>query len=179
MAPRIMTIPILTKFLLDRKGAEFVSLVSATRPRMLKKDRYTGEPNRYGSVVKVSRISGLLGFRYENSVNNQREREGGERDFVAEPRRWGQIVTRHDGRPSPLIEHHSEHYLEIKVEYSLGTTYLDEGGTERTFAELAGFLPQRSESPRQELDKPVILRDYALTSIRKLTIGGDTILVFP
>lgn len=176
---KVLTVAGLAEFLRDRKGSEFVTIVSTTRPKVLKKDRETGEPNPFGEIVKVSRANGILGFRYENSVNNQREREGGERDFVAEPRSWGQHVKRADGGLSPLVEHKGRVYLEIKVERSLGSTYYDASGTERTYAELRGILPKAKESSRQEVENPVILRDYALANIREIAIGGEEILIAP
>lgn len=179
MARKVLTPTALAAYLRDRKGSEFVTIVSTTKPRVLKKDRETGEPNPFGQIVKVSRVNGLVGFRYENSVNNQRTREDHSEagEFVAEPRTWGEHVNRADGGLSSLVEHKGRTYLEVKVERSLGTTYYDESGTERTYDEVRGVLPKRSESKRQDVENPVILRDYALDNLREISIGGDEIIL--
>jgi hypothetical protein len=84
--------------LLEVKGAKAVSVVTITVPLMNK--RVNGEANPfYDRVKKRTYRSCMIGFRYENSVNNQREREGKEVDFVAAPRKWGVHL---DG--TPLID---------------------------------------------------------------------------
>jgi hypothetical protein len=173
-----MTKQELAGFLVDRKGAEFATICTMTEPKCLKKNRNTGLPNEFGTVTKVSRINGIIGFRYEQSVNNQRDREGLEADFEASERRWGEHVLRSDGGQSALISHKGKMYLEMKVENTLETVYLDGNGVTRTHKELSGILPKRqTNSGRQEIEKPVILRDFALSSIREIRIGGETLKV--
>jgi hypothetical protein len=73
------------------KGCRAVSITTLTVPTLNKK--VNGDPNPYyGRVKKRSYSSVMIGFRYENSVNNQREREGLEADFEAKPRPWGKHV---------------------------------------------------------------------------------------
>jgi hypothetical protein len=168
----------LSSHLQNRKGAEFVTICTETLPKVLKKDRNTGEPNQFGQVRKLSRINGIIGFRYENSVNNQRGREGLEVDFEAKQRQWGEHVMRADGGQSCLIAHKEKTYLEMKVEKVFETVYLDGNGVIRTREELSGILPKRAaNSGRQEVEKAVILRDFALSSIREIRISGTVIKV--
>ena len=39
----------------------------------------------FGEITQISALQGMLGYVYQNSVNNQLEREQMERDFVAQP----------------------------------------------------------------------------------------------
>ena len=155
-----------------RKGAFFATIVAETDPRLLK----TGNP--YVGTTKISRVNGLLNWIYENAVNNQRVRENQPLDnagevehFTALPRKWGVRVKRTDGTVTPLVEYNGKHYLEVKVQKSLGYEYRHNGATIDP-AKVEPFLPKRQEGARQEVDSPVILRDYALENIQQITIDG-------
>lgn len=167
-----MTKADLVSVLMDRKGAFFGTIVAETDPRMKK----TGNP--YVGAVKISRVNGLFNWIYENAVNRQRCREeqpvdasGEVEHFTALPRKWGVRVKREDGTVTPLVEHKGAFYLEMKVERSLGYEYRKDGTTLDPKA-VEAFLPERKEGARQEVDNPVILRDYAIESIRQITLDG-------
>jgi hypothetical protein len=152
------------------KGARAASVVTVTSPAMNKK--VNGEANPfYGRVKKRTYRSVMIGFRYENSVNNQRDREEKDVDFVALPRKWGVHI---DG--TPLIEHKGKYYLECKVEKVIESVYLLDG-------ELADdevvepYLAPRSASSRQNLDKEVVLIDVSLENIEVIVMGGDTYVI--
>lgn len=178
MPKRVMTVPALADFLRERKGAEFATIVATTDPKALKKHRETGEPNPYARIRKVSRVNGVLGWIYGNSVNLQRKREGAAPDFSPEPRAWGERVKRADGGVSPLVEHKGALYLELKVEKVLDSFFLADGKL-MTGKELRHYLPKPKvrESSRQETEKPIILRDYRLDSLREIVLGGETIVM--
>jgi len=144
----------------DIKGATFATIITETDARLKK----TGNP--FGPVRKVSRVNVCLGFQYEAAVNRQRAREDSATDFEARPRQWGERTT------PMLVEHKGRTYLETKVQKSLGVTYIDSDGKELSREEVAPFLPARSKS-RQEVADEIIVRDYALDSIRSLAFGGE------
>jgi hypothetical protein len=155
-----------------RKGAFFVTIVAETDPRLLKTD------NPYVGTTKISRVNGLLNWIYENAVNNQRFREnqpldnnGEVEQFTALPRKWGVRVKREDGTVTPLVEHKEKQYLELKVQQSLGYEYRLNGQTIEP-EKVEPFLPKRKEGARQEVDNPVILRDYSLENIHQITLDG-------
>lgn len=158
---KALTIDGLIPLLATVKGATFATLITETDARL----RKTGNP--FGEVTKVSRINVCLGFHYEAAVNRQRAREGAETDFEAAPRQWGERIS-----PN-LISHKGKMYLETKVERSLGYTYFDAKGQELTAKQVAPFLPSRGGN-RQETEKEIVVRDYALESIRSLAFGGET-----
>lgn len=160
---KALTTTALVALLTSVKGATFATLITETDARLKK----TGNP--FGPVRKVSRVNVCLGFQYESAVNRQRTREGTEADFEAAPRQWGQ---RQPG--TMFVEHKGKLYLETKVEKSLSHIFMDANGKELTPEEIAPYLPARSESSRQETDKEIIVRDYALESIRSLALKGET-----
>ena len=157
-------------------GAKMVSIVALTDVKLT-----GGKGNSLqGRVTKRSYVSGVINWSYENSVNRQRvrESEGEAVDyFIPEPRAWGQRL--HDtvkNRMLPTVEHKGEFYLELKVERSIRHQYyLDGKPVDASVIE--PHLPKKSESSRQELDKPVILRDYKLRSIENLTVDGTVFQV--
>jgi len=147
------------------KGATFATIVTETDPRL----RKTG--NNLGPVRKASRVNVTLGFQYDKAVNRQRTREDGTADFEAAPRAWGQHIT------PMLIEHKGKLYLETKVERSFEATYLDTQGKVIAKDKVKPFLPNRSSNSRQKTDKEIIVRDYALNSIRSISLKGETYVV--
>lgn len=155
----------LMSLLSEVKGATFATLITSTDPRLKK----TGNPFR--NVRKVSRVNVCIGFQYENAVNRQREREGNSEVFESAPRQWGEKI-------SPMIvQHNGKLYLETKVERSLGYSFQDENGKEIDSKLIEPFLPARKESARQETEKEILVRDYALDSIIAATIGGKDYVV--
>lgn len=156
----------------NRRGAFVATIVAETVPAM----RKTGNP--YVGATKISRVNGLLNWIYENAVNRQRCREntpvdanGEVEHFEAAPRKWGQRIRRDDGTVTPLVEHKGKHYVELKVERSLGYEYRHNGQPVDAEA-IEEFLPDRKEGARQEVENPVILRDYSIENIRQITIDG-------
>jgi hypothetical protein len=156
----------LVTLLLSIKGATFATICTDTDARLKK----TGNP--YGQVRKLSRVNVCLGFQYKNAVNRQRLREGSEGDFEAEPRQWGRRVP-----GTMFVEHNDKLYLETKVEKSLNHTYFAADGTMLTEEQVAPYLPARSKSSRQETEKEILVRDYALDSIRSLSFGSEVYLL--
>jgi hypothetical protein len=146
-----------------RKGARFVTIIAETRVKLC--------TTHFGKVTKRSRVNGVIGFSYSNSVNRQRGREC-ERPsdfelFVAQPRTWG---TRLEGLP--FVEYKGRFYLEVKVERSLGYNYFDGAGNEIATDEIEPYLLPWRASRTQDLEKEVILRDYSLANILEVTADG-------
>jgi len=160
----------------DLQGATIVSLIAQTVPDMYK----TANPY-WGKVHKLSRVKGLIGVRYENSVNRQREREwspeaetGHVQHFEAKPRAWGKHIA-----GTPLIAHNGKLYLEVKVETVLQTQYRHVETGKELF-DVGPFLRKRSKSSgRQQVERAVVLRDYKLESIVELRLQGEIYSIVP
>lgn len=147
------------------RGASFATIIAETDPKL----RKTGNP--YVGVRKVSRVNVCIGFQYEAAVNRQREREGSSTDFEARPRQWGERV-----KGTVLVEHKGRQYLETKIERTFEHTYFDASGRQLTDADVAPFLPARGAS-RQDVEKEILVRDYALESIRAISFKGENYVV--
>jgi len=159
----------LVEVLTLRKGAQPVTFLAVTKPKMLKKHRETKDPNPFeGRVTKVSRVNGFINWRYANSVNRQRERERGDEAeaFEAVPRKWG---VRVEG--TPFVDHKDKRYVEVKVEGVIESEYRVDGHPIAK-EELAAYLPARSESSRQGVEREIVLRDYGLDTITEIAING-------
>lgn len=150
--------------IMGQKGATAASFQSVTDARLKK----TGNPFNM-PVIKVSEVNGMIGYNYENSVRNQSEREGGERDFVAEQRKWGRRI-----HPC-VVEHKGEFYITVKIERNLtAPRYIDDMGTELDSVEVKPYLPAKGKS-RQNVEKEVIHREYKVTSIRNIRWNGKRV----
>ena len=153
----------LTEILLRVKGATIVSMVTDVEPGLIKPK---SNPLA-GRVRKVSYVNGMIGFNYQNSVNNQLAREGQDAEFEAHPRKWGERI-----QGTPLVRHNGNVYIELKVEKVFDTKYYVDG-KEVPVEEIEMHLtPKKEGSGRQGTDKAVILRDYNLDNVKQLRIGG-------
>jgi hypothetical protein len=158
---KILTRDELTAILSAVKGATFSTITTRTEPKLLKTN------NPFIGIRKVSRVNVTIGFNYQNSVNNQREREGSEADFESLPRKWGQRI-----KGTPLVSHNGNMYLEAKVEKSLDHMYINAQGQNVPDDLIAPFLPKHGET-RQDLEKEIILRDYKIDSIIAIKMNGE------
>lgn len=162
-----------------------VTVLAETEPEMVKKDRETGDANPFADrVTKYALVNGIIGCHYGNCVNNQRLREADPQTqeeaeavpvFEPLPRSWG---TRLDG--TPLVEHNDNLYLEVKVERVLNSGYKVDGrlATPAEVAEIERYLPRRrSEGRRQEVERPVVWRDYRLDHVVGLRLNGQQLEV--
>lgn len=169
MKKQVITKRQLTDQLLNTKGATIVSMETFTKPNLLKTNNpYWDKENKKWLLTKISKVNGMIGWRYTNSVNNQRVRENKKDDFQAVERRWGQRI-----QGTPLVEHKGKVYIELKLENRYETVYVDDGGREVDTEFVEQFLPKSKRSSRQGLDKEVVLRDYMLDSIESITMGGE------
>jgi hypothetical protein len=139
------------------KGTTPISIETTTVPKIK-----AGNP--FTALKKVSKVAGLIGFIYGNSVNNQREREGVSTDFKPEERKWGQRILH-----SPLVKHKDKYYLELKVQGS-SSEYFD-NETRVNSEDVKPFY--YSNSSRQGVNKEVILRDYDINNISRITINKN------
>lgn len=171
-----------------------VTLYAETVPDMVVKHRETKELNPYlGRLRKQAKVNGMLCFDYSRSVNLQRIRESNAQtvdevnavpEFTPASRSWG-----HRMRPRPwqagdrvtevpdtcFVEYRNWLYVEIKVERRLGVRYtvdrvpIEDNAIVR---DVAQYFYKRSESQRQGLKKPVVLRDYGIETILGVQFDG-------
>lgn len=156
--------------LMNTKGTTIVSIETKTTPRLLKTDNpYWNKENKQWHLTKLSRVNGIVGWIYSNSVNNQRVREGKEDNFQAEERKWGKRI-----QGTPLVDHKGNKYLELKVENKYKSVYLDDEGEVVDDSVVKQYESSSSSKSRQGVEKEVVLRDYKIGSINTITMGGET-----
>ncbi len=145
-------------------GTTFVSIDIVSEPKM----RKTGNP--YLGTTKAVTLSGAINYDYQNSVNNQLEREDKDRDFTSQKRSWGE----HTGN---WITHKGQHYLPIKVQGASDPIYILEGN-EIEKDKLAPFLYKSNKPHTQEkLEEEITVRDVKISSIRVIRIKNEELLV--
>lgn len=183
------------------RGAKAVTIVARTKPKLS-----GGKKCPYAGVEKISTVNGMINFNYENSVNNQREREGNEEVFESAPRQWGKRLyetpeevenpnssqridrKRKNPRHLPFVAKNweddtiteeefnqipdEELYLEMKVQGSAGYIYMM-NGVEQDKDLVNAYLPKSSDSGRQEVEKPIILRDFKFEGVEDITLNGE------
>lgn len=156
----------------SNNGTTPISFESHTTPKMNKR----GNPF-FGKVKKISFVGGLIGTIYENSVNNQLDRENKESNFVVQPRKWGVRDENHRFliRHTKKGESFERSYLSVKVQQThRKPIYIDtENGEVISVETLRPFLP-KSKKPNTQwnLDKEVMERDYEISNLKNISIGG-------
>lgn len=146
------------------RGAKIISMTCITEPKLRK-----GAPE---NIVKVTRLNGIINCNYGNVVNNARERENKERDFVPEPRKWG---ARLPGLPLvSWVNKDGSHnlFLEIIVKKVISVEYR-QWGKVIPLKDIENYIiPSNSNKNHQQLDKEIVLRDYNVKNIITIDIDG-------
>jgi len=206
------TFVISVRELIDRlwqvRGTTFIQLSATTEPKMNKRGNIL-----FGNVVKDSITNCIVGFNYENMVNNARTRElsakvkqacfdagvpievlkqfetevkgivdKSTKEFSASERKWGKhSVSKITGETSKILVEHTtkdnEHrnYVQVAVLNSKTPVYRykDTGEvlTDEHREYIKQYMPKKKEGEKQELKKPIIVRDYRVDSVRRVTLN--------
>lgn len=150
-------------------GATFISLDTETEVKLL-----GGKSNPFqGRVTKRVVGSNVMVFQnkktnaYENMVERRLIAEGKDpSSFQLGPRAWG---TRVEG--TPIIEHNEGEYLEVIFLRAGEVTYLVDGIP--TPKEAIQGIADKVEGVQGGLNNKVIIRTYALESIKAITINKE------
>ena len=158
------------------KGAKFAQIYTETELDLPKSSQY------YGRVKKKQNHNVQLNFNYSNAVNNQLMAEGYEPTFTAQAPKWG---TRIPGTPlishvkkgsditsfylmtRPLRSSQADYYLDGKFVDSIPLLDAIRGDMKAVY----------SNAKHQGIEKEVIIRTFALSSIRAITLDGETIFL--
>jgi hypothetical protein len=149
------------------KGTSAVSFNTTTSVKMNK----TNNPY-HGRVTKVSKVNGIVGFNYKNSCNNQLEREGKEKNFKPQSRKWG----KHDEKIPCVINHTNKNgefkqYVNLKVQSTSDKPkyFLDDEPINKEV--IKDFLPQsKKPNTQKNIDDEIVVRDYDVDSIDGMSI---------
>lgn len=178
---KIITTDKLTEMLLNYKGSTFVTLVTATEPKMNQKHRETKAPNPFlgQRVLRMAERHCILGASYENVVNNQRGREGHPVEFKAESL-WNGAGEHVEGSRNVVRHKGTGNLYLVFYPHREGSVMQDTwtvNGIEIQPSELTPYLPPVSGSKRQETDREVLWRTVSLENVVQITIYGETYMV--
>lgn len=153
------------------RGNTFASMDTITEVK-LKGGRKNPMLGRVTKHTTGNRVQLFTSFRgYKNMVNRRLEAEGKTPDFEPKPLPWGQRVE-----DSPLIEHNGKFYIQMIFQKGGESTYyLDNKVIDKSAIE--GFDEKEITSGRQNLEdeNSVIVRTFALDSIREIRMMGETV----
>jgi len=164
----------------DIRGAEFITFIARTEPKM----RKTGNPFT-GRVVKVAKVNGQINFSYERAVLKQLEKEGKSPADFQQGESWHEAVVRNDGTLTPFCKHKTNGslYLRFRLIGSIESEYRwANSDTPLTSAEVDQLKPfivvstysnQGIENP----DNVVKFLTYGFSSIKVLTMNKETFII--
>jgi hypothetical protein len=152
-------------------GAQPVSLQYVTTPKLNAEGKA-----KFGDVTKIANVGGMVGYCYENSVNNQLEREAKEAEFKS------QSLWKGKGkRISLALSTHIEKetfYLTYKAQQTFKSFHFDNALNFIPIALLKPFFPQSSFAS-QGTDKPVYHREIKIDNIRRFKFKRTTYELIP
>jgi len=151
-------------------GAQPVSIQYVTSPKLTKDGK-----QKFGNVLKIANIGAMVGYSYENSVNNQRERENELRDFLSQPLWKGK-----GKRLSTALSTHVEKgsfYLTYKKQQTFKSFHLDSVLNFIPLAILRPYFTPYTPPKNQGVEKPVYHREISLENVRKLKFKGTTYVI--
>jgi hypothetical protein len=151
----------------DKRGTMNISFTSIIIPKF----RKTNFP--YKNLYKVKQVQGQIGTDYEKSVNRQREKEGVEGEFKAEPSR----VIKERISQSVGITFQNNYVLIYRPKLITEPSYFfveDQNGEVKEVPkkEIETFLPSYKPSERQEVEKTIDYLTYKFDNIIGMKIDG-------
>ena len=123
-----------------------------------------------GKFIKVSVVYVQLKCNYQRTVNARRVREGKRPNFVSNPIPWGEWFDNH-----LLIRKDDNLYLRVHV-VRTKEWYFRQGKL-IPFKRIKLFLKKKKKSSRQRLANPVKVRTYGLSTIKRISFGGNRYIV--
>jgi hypothetical protein len=176
----------------ETRGAKLASLLTRTTPKLLVKDRVTGEPNPHTQgVARYALRPVVLGANYEAAVNRQRvnEADNGPVDYFDAASLWNGKGIYH----SPYTVQHKDTgrvYFAVKPAQkaaetttgSVAVVHEDKWIDVATNAPvdpktLTNLLPVIKKAQKQEVEADVLWRTIALDSVLEVHYGGVYTLV--
>lgn len=157
------------------RGTMTMSIDALTPPTLLKKERITGLLAKFktGEVLKDCRMDGIIGFDFNNSVNNQADREGLEHR-EAKGRKWGKLT------PDRIFATlNGQFYLQMKVQSNGPVTYFNRNGDELSLEAIGNILPLPSEpsSTQADITKQIIVRDVTMTNVKGMRFCKEEYII--
>jgi len=164
----------------DGGSAEFASLIAIVSVPMVLTHKESGDKNPLWQIAKKgvtkrTKYNVLLNGIYQNMVNNQREREGKERDFKAKPNWFEPVFDSVNGSVVCNKNSKEDYYLKVAVNSAETFEYFVNGieATPDQLETIKKFREKPSEPKNQGTDKPIIIRTITIENIE--TYNGKTV----
>ena len=157
-------------------GAQPASVQYVTTPDWVN----VATARQFPDVKKIANVQIFLGAIYENSVNNELEREGLERDFVAKP-----LWNGKGRRINTVLAEHTEKgtkYLTIKPQNTLRSIFFDMAklivyGKSELIPYLKPYVAPANQGVTE--GKEISHREILLTNVRRLKFKKVTYIIDP
>ena len=127
---------------------------------------------KFGKVTRIATVNVFIGYKYENSVNNQRKRENELSDFMAQ-KLWKGAGKR---LSTALATHekNEKFYLSYKKQKTLRSYHFDSVLNFIPNSILQPFYKKSDAGKYQGIAKPVFHREIFLSNIKKLKFRKTT-----
>jgi len=146
---------------IDGKSSTFVSLVSNTDARLLKRN------NPFLGTRKISKVFGMLNNEYGKVIDNEFERNNIPNNFEVSERAYG---TKNDEKNGCILSHKGKKYLVIDIRKSHKPKYLYENKLIDK-AKIESFFPEKKPNIIDGLKKEIVWRNYDMTNLRKVYLN--------
>ena len=153
-------------------GAQPAAIQYLTHPKLTKEGKV-----KFGEILKIANINAFIGYKYENSVNKQREREQEIADFLSKP-----LWNGKGKRLSTALSMHVEkgtYYLTYKFERSLRAFHFDGALNFIPAALLKPFFPKSNPAKYQGVKKAIQHREINIDNVRKIKVRKTTYEIVP
>lgn len=150
-------------------GSQPASIAYITNPKLNAEGT-----KKFGQITKVALVGGMIGYSYENAVNNQLEREQKEREFLAQSL-WNGKGKRINNALSTHIEKNT-FYLTYKAQQTFKSYYFDSALTLIAYNMIKMFFPPNKPT-NQGTETAVYHREISIDNIRKLKFKKMTYII--
>mgnify|MGYP000944913745 CR=1 FL=1 len=149
-------------------GAQPVSIQYITEPKLNKEGKQI-----FGNVTNFANVGGMVGYCYENSVNNQLEREQKEKDFVSKPL-WNGKGKRINLAISTHVEK-GTFYLTYKAQQTFKSFHFDANMNLIPYSALKPYFPDaKPKNQGVEAGNEVHHREISIENIKRLKLKKTT-----
>jgi len=156
----------LVQFFNKFKSPVRATMITKTPVKMNKKDVATKSiENPFSIVYKLQTVVVELNGDYEQKVNDQRLLEDKDQDFKAQ-KNWFTNVN------NTIVQKDQQLYFKVIEVEKQSATYQLCNGAQVPYEDFAKFVPNRSPSPKQDLDDEIKVRTYKIENVIGCNIDG-------
>lgn len=153
-------------------GAQPVSIQYVTEPKLNADGK-----RKFGTVTKIANVGGFVGYIYENSRNNELEKNNAERDFIAQP-----LWNGKGKRISLALSTHVEKgtfYLTYKAQQTFKSFHFDTALNLIPIALLRPYFPASKPAVHNEVESKVYHREIGIENVRRFKFKKTTYELIP